>query len=191
MGNSGHSIENLLAECEDLFQDIFTGMSDLFLDNISDNFRISLIDNYSLDGGFYSGLPSSSFKIEKEPAFPLAETFKDIEDELEREYDKYRINLEGEEDEPEEPTLISSPVRESPYYGNIIIRKVPRYQLGYHVLGRAFPYLGIVEIAADLYGQDFDEVKTHELMHMKHPQASELEVRRMTKEMLPFPTRFH
>jgi hypothetical protein len=73
----------------------------------------------------------------------------------------------------------------------VVIRKVPRYALGYRVLGRAFPYAGIIEIAADLYGQEFEEVKTHEMLHIKYPRASELSIRSMTKALLPFTPRFH
>lgn len=98
-----------------------------------------------------------------------------------------------EEKEPTRMVLVYSnyttPV--SVYYNNIEIRKVPRFRLGYNVLGRAFPPSGLIEIAEDLYGQDFQEVKTHEMLHIKHPQKSEYEIRQLTRLSLPFPPRWH
>ncbi len=66
------------------------------------------------------------------------------------------------------------------------IIRVPKDCLGYRVLGRAFPRLGLIEIADDLHGNDFEEVKTHELMHMENPTASEYEIRALTRIRLPF-----
>lgn len=71
------------------------------------------------------------------------------------------------------------------------IRRVPRTLLGYNILGRAFIYTGIIEIASDLYGNDFEEVKLHEMLHIQNPTLGEGEIRRLTKETLPFTPRFH
>lgn len=79
----------------------------------------------------------------------------------------------------------------SVYYNNIEIRKVPKFKLGYNILGRAFPSAGLIEIADDLYGQDFQEVKTHELLHVKHPEKTEYEIRQLTRLSLPFSPRWH
>lgn len=79
----------------------------------------------------------------------------------------------------------------SSYYCDVTIKKVPRYWLGYRVLGRAFPGLRLIEIASDLYGPEFEEVKTHELIHVRNPQLGEFEVRRLVREILPFAPRFH
>jgi hypothetical protein len=79
----------------------------------------------------------------------------------------------------------------SVYYNNLEIRKVPRFKLGYNVLGRAFPSIGLIEIADDLYGQDFQEVKTHEMLHIKHPEKTEYEVRQLTRLVLPFSPKWH
>jgi len=79
----------------------------------------------------------------------------------------------------------------SSYYGDVTIKKVPRYWLGYRVLGRAFPGLRLIEIASDLYGPEFEEVRTHELIHVRNPQLGESEVRRLVREILPFAPRFH
>lgn len=77
------------------------------------------------------------------------------------------------------------------YLGNIRIHRVPGQRLGYKVLGRAFPWYGLIEIRDDLTGNDFIEVKTHEILHIIHPQMSEYNIRAMTKQALPFPTHFH
>lgn len=191
-------IENFMEDFEDIFLDLFKDMGDLLLEELSEKFGISFIDNYSTERGFYSEMPSNNMEIE----IPFLTSngfagFGEIEELPEKNYDKYNILIEEEEDnedeEKEEETKQQFPVQtnSSPYYGNIVIKKVPKYVLGYHVLGRAFPYLGLIEIAADLYGQEFEEVKTHEILHIKHPQASEMEIRRMVKEILPFSARFH
>lgn len=78
----------------------------------------------------------------------------------------------------------------NPYLG-VMIRRVPPEVLRPQVLGRAFPSLGLVEIRNDLYGNDFEEVKLHELMHMSHPSKSEYEIRQLTRMALPFSPRFH
>ncbi len=64
------------------------------------------------------------------------------------------------------------------------MRKVPKEFLGYRVLGRAFPGLNIIEIADDLYGEDLEEVRLHELLHVQNPAASEYDVRSLTRAIL-------
>lgn len=86
-------------------------------------------------------------------------------------------------------TTYTTPI--SVYYNNIEIRRVPRFKLGYGVIGRAFPKLGIIEIADDLYGYDFEEVKIHEMLHIKHPEKTEYEIRHLTKMLLPFKPKWH
>jgi len=110
--------------------------------------------------------------------------------------DDPEIMSESDEQEEEEEDhqinqylLVYQPKR--PDYFGWVIRRVPRQQLGYGVLGRAFPYFGLIEVASDLYGNDFEEVKTHEILHMTHPEKSEHDIRMLTKMSLPFTPRWH
>ncbi|MEM5834385.1 MAG: hypothetical protein QXQ69_00875 [Candidatus Aenigmatarchaeota archaeon] len=48
-------------------------------------------------------------------------------------------------------------------------------------LGRAWPFKGIIEISAELYGYKEKEVLEHELMHIKYPFLSEYEIRIRTR----------
>ena len=70
------------------------------------------------------------------------------------------------------------------YVPGMIVRKVPRSELGYNILGRTWPGMGIIEIAMDLYGDDFDEVLLHEMIHNENPESSEEEVRTETLRRL-------
>lgn len=77
-------------------------------------------------------------------------------------------------------------------YGNgTIIKKVPQAVLGANVLGRAFPGLNYVEILESLNGNDYEEVKRHELNHINYPHLTEYEVRERTRQELPFAPRYH
>ncbi|MBI2675242.1 MAG: hypothetical protein HYX24_02195 [Candidatus Aenigmarchaeota archaeon] len=100
------------------------------------------------------------------------------------------VNLEAEQEKKAINYNYYVPLLQMAYMG-VVIRRVPRWHLGYGVLGRAFPFYGLVEIAQDLYGKDFEEVKTHELMHIKYPDRPENEIRQMTKVALPFQPRWH
>lgn len=64
------------------------------------------------------------------------------------------------------------------------IRKVPKGFLGYRVLGRAFPHSKVIEIADDLEGDEFEEVKLHELLHIQDSYASEYDIRSRTRSLL-------
>ena len=57
---------------------------------------------------------------------------------------------------------------------------VPEYIIGEHVLGRCFPFKGLVQIKRGLDGHVKDRVKKHELTHYEHPEWSEWEVRKRT-----------
>ncbi|MBU0530673.1 MAG: hypothetical protein ABIH52_02925 [Candidatus Aenigmatarchaeota archaeon] len=99
-------------------------------------------------------------------------------------------DIEEEDSELMNPyILVYKPAR--PDYFGFVIRKVSRQQLGYGILGRAFPYLGLVEIASDLYGNDFEEVRTHEILHMQNSEKSEMDIRTLTRMSLPFTPRWH
>ncbi|MBI4173797.1 MAG: hypothetical protein HY519_03705 [Candidatus Aenigmarchaeota archaeon] len=84
-----------------------------------------------------------------------------------------------------------APMVPNPYMSGARVRKVPRHRLGSHVLGRCFPAYGLIEIANDLLGNDFEEVLAHELMHLRHPEKPEYEIRQLTRMALPFAPRFH
>ncbi|MBI4021531.1 MAG: hypothetical protein HY369_04765 [Candidatus Aenigmarchaeota archaeon] len=97
-------------------------------------------------------------------------------------------NQEGDRDSPESARNYRPPL--NPYPG-IEIRRVAGHELGYGILGRCFPYSGLIEIRSDLYGEEFAEVLTHELTHMASPQLSELDVRVATRMKLPFSPKWH
>ena len=64
-------------------------------------------------------------------------------------------------------------------------------EMGHGVLGLAYTGMGLVKILDTLHGADYDEVLKHELNHIKYPQKSEWEIRRMTKEQLGGNTKYH
>jgi hypothetical protein len=74
--------------------------------------------------------------------------------------------------------------------GGLILERVSHHALGPGVLGRAFPGLNLIQIREDLYGNDFEEVKKHEVNHIIFPYLNESEIRSKTKSELPFYTRF-
>jgi hypothetical protein len=53
-------------------------------------------------------------------------------------------------------------------YEYIRVRRVPSYELGEWVLGRAWPYQNLIEIDYNLAGEEFEEVLEHELTHIKY-----------------------
>lgn len=73
----------------------------------------------------------------------------------------------------------------------VTILRAPQSELGEGVLGLAYPYLGLIKILESLTGTDFLEVKKHELNHVYFPWMSEEMIRFMTKNELPFYTRYH
>jgi len=73
----------------------------------------------------------------------------------------------------------------------VTVLRVPQSELGESVLGVAYPYLGLIKILEGLTGTDFLEVKKHELNHVYFPWMSEDMIRFMTKNELPFNTRYH
>ncbi len=72
----------------------------------------------------------------------------------------------------------------------ITIRRVPKEILGYNVLGRAFPDLGLIEIADHLEGNELEEVKLHEILHVWNPDLNEYNIRVKTRLLFPRRTRF-
>ena len=60
-------------------------------------------------------------------------------------------------------------------------RRASQAELGPYVLGRCWPANGKVEILEGLYGDEFQEVFTHEIVHLRHPELSESEVRHRTR----------
>jgi len=74
---------------------------------------------------------------------------------------------------------------------NLAVRKVPQYALGTGVLGRTWPGTGVIEILAGLYGDDFNEVLMHEVLHNIYPSDSEGTIRYKTKQRMSFPTKWN
>lgn len=63
----------------------------------------------------------------------------------------------------------------------VTINRVPQNVLGTGVLGRAFIYQLHIEILDSLVGNAYQEVLTHEVLHIIHPEKKEVEIRSMTK----------
>jgi hypothetical protein len=74
---------------------------------------------------------------------------------------------------------------------NLSVRRVPGYSMGEGVLGRTWPGTGVIEILEHLYGQDFEEVMLHEILHNLYPADSEGMIRQKTRERLPFQARWN
>ncbi len=73
----------------------------------------------------------------------------------------------------------------------ITIERAPSSVLGFGVLGQAMPGLNLIHIREDLYGNDFEEVKKHEINHILFPYLTEGQIRDKTRLELPFSPRFH
>ena len=73
----------------------------------------------------------------------------------------------------------------------INIIKVPQSMLGYAVLGTANLKTQVIHILETLDGCAFEEVKRHELNHLKYPYLSEWDIRQKTRAELPFYPLFH
>ena len=73
----------------------------------------------------------------------------------------------------------------------ISVTRVPQYGLGEGVLGRTWTNKGIVEILYGLYGNDFDEVLMHEILHNIYPDDPEWMIRQKTRDRMPFDTKWN
>ncbi len=154
----------ILNEIEDLFSELMQDFGDLLFDGF----------DYSSMGA-YAECPSCKLEIDEETEPEEQENEEEPEDRGEQE----------DEEQSESSRTQERPVS-SPYIGDVEIRKVPRYFLGYNIIGRAFPYLRVIEIASNLYGNEFEEVRVHEMIHIKQPELSEWQVRMKTRESLTF-----
>lgn len=163
-----NKLGSLLEEIEREFEKITEEITDLFSIELKKDVNYSKIDSY---------LSCPSFNLD--------------EDDEECESEETKEDDEKSEQEKINPYLLIYVHPKPQYYPGVEIRKVPRHVLGYNIMGRAFPYMGLIEIASDLYGNDFEEVKTHEILHIQNPGMSEENVRIMVKHMLPFQPRFH
>ena len=68
----------------------------------------------------------------------------------------------------------------------VIIRRVPQSVLGPNVLGRAFVFAKYIEILETLQGIDYEEVKTHEILHVRYPFEPEEKIRERTRATVPY-----
>jgi hypothetical protein len=104
------------------------------------------------------------------------------------------------EEEEEKKTVIYYYVQERPqekradYYiftpDWVTIMRVPQQELGNGVLGVAYLGTNVIKILDTLHGQDFVEVKKHEILHLQYPNQSESWIRRRTAAELPFETKY-
>ena len=165
------ALEKLKIEWEDFFraaEDFFSPGWDKY--NSYSSFSENFTADFNLENGFTGEIENKTDLFEKESKEENNEFF-DNEDEFKAYVRRYR--------------------KTGFFYPGIEVRRVPAHQLGYGVLGRCFPYSGIIEIRQDLYGDEFSEVLTHELTHMANPHWGELDVRMATRMKLPFTPRWH
>lgn len=73
----------------------------------------------------------------------------------------------------------------------IRIERKSQKDIGYGILGTANKSAGVIQILDSLYGKDFEEVLTHESIHIENWDATESWVRYETKQRCNFETRFH
>ncbi len=66
----------------------------------------------------------------------------------------------------------------------VVVRRVPQNILGTGVLGRAFLGQDYIEILDSLSGNAYQEVLTHEILHILHPEKKEREIRDMTRNYI-------
>jgi hypothetical protein len=66
----------------------------------------------------------------------------------------------------------------------VTVSRVPTSVLGTGVLGRAFIYQNHIEILDSLFGNEYIEVLTHEVLHILHPEKKEMDIRQMTRNYL-------
>ena len=186
-------IGGLVGDFEDAMLDLFEGLRELFLDEMDDRFNVSFGNEYSADNGYIYKLPLPLLNFTDEDNLSALgdEESKDAEEKWD--YKRQQEGDEADDKEGDDDITNQTPAHTgyASYYGDIRIKRVSRYSLGYRVLGRAFPRLRLVEVASDLYGREFSEVKTHEILHVRHPELSEWEIRRMTRDILQFAPRFH
>ena len=170
-------MKKILIELENIENHLFD-----FVRNMNNLFCEPDFEKYAINS--YLGSPSLKL-IEKE--IGLEGGGKEINDIFKNEGIEKK---DGEQPGKINPYLFLYQARKPEYFG-WIIRRASRLELGYGVLGRAFPYRGLIEVASDLYGNDFEEVKMHEILHMQHPEKSEMEIRMMTRMALPFTPHWH
>ncbi len=73
----------------------------------------------------------------------------------------------------------------------VTVVRASQAELGHGVLGLAMPGTNVIKILDTLYGNDYVEVKQHELLHIFFPHKSEPEIRKMTPWHLNFLPKFH
>ncbi|MBN2367925.1 hypothetical protein JXC34_02825 [Candidatus Woesearchaeota archaeon] len=66
----------------------------------------------------------------------------------------------------------------------VTVRRVPQGVLGNGVLGRAFIFQNYIEILDSLTGNAYQEVLTHEVLHILNPEKKEMEIRQMTRNYI-------
>ena len=66
----------------------------------------------------------------------------------------------------------------------VTVRRVSQNILGNGVLGRAFIGQNYIEILDSLSGNAYQEVLTHEVLHIIHPEKKEMEIRSMTRNYI-------
>jgi len=66
----------------------------------------------------------------------------------------------------------------------VTVKRVSQNTLGNGVLGRAFIGQNYIEILDSLSGNAYQEVLTHEVLHIIHPEKKEMEIRNITRNYI-------
>ena len=71
------------------------------------------------------------------------------------------------------------------------VLRASQAELGHNVLGTAYPGRGLIKVLDTLHGLEFVEVLRHEINHLTFPMLTEDAIRYMTRNQLPFESRYH
>ncbi|AJF61859.1 TPA: hypothetical protein HA239_02135 [Candidatus Woesearchaeota archaeon] len=110
--------------------------------------------------------------------------------------DFYYVYTKQDKREPVWTEYAISEKQEEKDYGlfapsGVIVRRVSQNTLGNGVLGRAFIHSNYIEILDSLMGSEYQEVLTHEVLHILHPEKGEMDIRQMTRYQLGSRTTYH
>lgn len=168
-------LQDSLRKLETEWDEFFQSVEEFFSPGFDKyNAYSSFAENFAVDAT-ENGFTGEVQDPPEEKEESVEELFERVEKEAEEEFKKYVRRYRS--------SML-------PYPG-IEIERVAAHMLGYGVLGRCFPYSGLIQIRSDLYGDEFAEVLTHELTHLQNPHWGELEVRMATRMKLPFTPKWH
>jgi len=115
----------------------------------------------------------------KKPKFVLYQIFEN----------SYYVYSRSKRDSIKENSASKKVHEEESSYGlfaptGVVVRRVPQNILGNGVLGRAFIHSNYIEILDSLMGNEYQEVLTHEVLHIMYPEKREMEIRQITRNYI-------